>query len=196
MGLGKVVLRPGFVPASAYADNPLSPGASPSTPRQPLSLMNLQRLLDRLPWSRLRPRALVSEPAPPPRRPNTLPPPPIPPLDRLDLQAAVIHHLEWCVLFNEHLAVDPSRAQHPTPLPDARDSALGQWLATMAQRPIGQLPQFIELQQEHVRFHALAQQALDHAHHQRMTQACTLLNTEFERSRARVLEMLRRMQRG
>ena len=57
------------------------------------------------------------------------------------------------------------------------------------------LNQFIKLKKEHLRFHELARQALDHAHHQRMDLASTLLNTEFERSRARVLDMLRGMQK-
>ncbi|MBL8388860.1 MAG: CZB domain-containing protein [Hydrogenophaga sp.] len=158
--------------------------------------MNLQRLLDRLPWSRQRPRPSV-DPAPvAPEPAGQTSPDRMPRLDRLDLQAAVIHHLEWCVLFNEHLSVDASQAQHQTPLPDADNSALGQWLHKMAQRPVGQHPHFLALQQEHRRFHELAREALEHSRNQRMDLASTLLNTEFERSRARVLEMLRQMQRG
>lgn len=172
------------------------------TGRQPASAgpaphMNLQRLLNRLPWSRQRNRA--GEAPVPPIQPVPLAgttEPPLPRLDRLDLQAAIIHHLEWCVLFNEHLSIDTVQTQHQTPLPDAQGSALGQWLTRMGQRPIGQHPLFIELEQEHLRFHALARQALEHAQHQRMDLASTLLNTEFERSRARVLEILRRMQKG
>lgn len=160
--------------------------------------MNLQRLLGRL---------LGVRPTPPTAEPTATPgtaqaptgaqggEPPLPRLDRLDLQAAIIHHLEWCVLFNEHLTAASGQGRHTTPLPDAPGSALGQWLARMAQRPAGQHPLFAELQQEHLRFHALARQALDHARHQRMDLASTLLSTEFERSRARILEMLRRMQR-
>ncbi|MGM9425060.1 hypothetical protein [Hydrogenophaga sp. MI9] len=160
--------------------------------------MNLQKLLDRLPWSRS--RNLSTPGNTPPSSPATAravaESRPMPPIDRLDLQAAIIHHLEWCVLFNEHLSVDGAHAQHQSLLPEAPDSALGQWLARMAQRPIGQHPHFVELQQEHLRFHALARQALDHARNQRMDLASTLLNTEFERSRARILDMLRRMQRS
>jgi hypothetical protein len=157
--------------------------------------MNLQRLLERLLGSPAKPRsadppAVVAPPAAEDAAETGLPR-----LDRLDLQAAIIHHLEWCVLFNEHLTVAPTQAQHATPLPDAQDSALGQWLATMSQRPAGQHPVFTELQREHQRFHGLARRALDHARHQRMDLASTLLNTEFERSRARILEMLRRMQK-
>lgn len=115
--------------------------------------------------------------------------------ERLDVQAAIIHHLEWCVLFNEHLSVDRTHTRHTTPLPDAQQSALGQWITRMDLRAAGADPRFIELQQEHLRFHALAQRALDHAHHQRMDLASTLLNNEFERSRARVLDMLRGLQK-
>ena len=120
----------------------------------------------------------------------------MPRLDRLDLQAAIIHHLEWCVLFNEHLSVDSHSAQHQTPLPGPEDSALGLWLGKLAQRQIGLHPHFVELQQEHLRFHSLARQALEYTRLQRMDLASILLNTEFERSRARVLDMLRRMQKG
>ncbi|MDQ7747236.1 CZB domain-containing protein [Hydrogenophaga pseudoflava] len=158
--------------------------------------MNLQRLLDRLPWSRSRtpprghPPATSSPPAPGPQIPAR------PRLDRLELQTAIIHHLEWCVLFNEHLSTDGAAAEHLEPLPDSRSSALGHWLATTGRRTAGQHPDFLDLQQEHLRFHDLAQQALAHARNRRMDLASTLLNTEFERSRARVLELLRRMQKS
>lgn len=158
--------------------------------------MNLQRLLERLPWSRS--RATPADTHTPVRVVDVevAAEHPMPRLDRLDLQAAIIHHLEWCVLFNEHLSVDGPQAQHQTPLPGPESSDLGLWLAKMAQRQIGQHPHFIELQQEHLRFHALARQALEYTRSQRMDLASTLLNTEFERSRARVLDMLRRMQKG
>lgn len=159
--------------------------------------MNLQRLLDRLLGGRSR-APQPNQEAPDPIStgdPSAAPEQRVPRLDRLDLQAAIIHHLEWCVLFNEHLDVDTDKARHQTPLPGARDSALGRWLDTMSRRAAGQHPLFIELQQEHLRFHDLARQALTHAQNRRMDLASTLLNTEFERSRARVLDLLRRMQR-
>jgi len=155
--------------------------------------MNLQQLLARLPWSRSRnhppPTSEVPEPAVASAESSPLK------VDRLDLQTAIIHHLEWCVLFNEHLSVDAANARHVTPLPDAQQSALGQWITHMGQRTVGEHPRFIELQQEHLRFHELADQALDHARNQRMDLASNLLNSEFERSRARVLDMLRSLQK-
>lgn len=159
--------------------------------------MNLQRLLDRLLGGRSRapqPNKHATVPVPT-GDPSAAPEQRVPRLDRLDLQAAIIHHLEWCVLFNEHLDVDTSKAQHQTPLPGPEDSSLGRWLASMSERAASQHPLFGELQQEHLRFHELARQALAHAQNRRMDLASTLLNTEFERSRARVLELLRRMQR-
>ena len=173
-------------------DGPASP-----TALDRFSDMNLQRLLDRLLGGRSRAPQPHQE-APEPAAwagPAAVPEQAAPRLDRLDLQAAIIHHLEWCVLFNEHLSVDGSNATHQIPLPGSRDSALGRWLETMSHRAAGQHPLFIELQQEHLRFHDLARQALGHAKNQRMDLASTLLNTEFERSRARVLDLLRRMQR-
>lgn len=163
--------------------------------------MNLQQLLARLPWSRSRtqqpPTREVPEPAPALVPEPAAASPAIPPLkvDRLDLQTAIIHHLEWCVLFNEHLSVDAANARHVTPLPDAQQSALGQWITHMGHRTVGGHARFIELKQEHLRFHELARQALEHARNQRMDLASNLLNTEFERSRARVLDMLRSLQK-
>ena len=93
------------------------------------------------------------------------------------------------------LSVDATKARHVTPLPDAQQSALGQWITHMGQRTGGGHARFIELKQEHLRFHALACQALDHARNHRMDLASNLLNTEFERSRARVLDMLRSLQK-
>lgn len=151
--------------------------------------MNLLRLLERLPW--VRPRTRISDL---PSSRDDAGPSTRPSFDRLDIQEAIIHHLEWCVLFNEHMAVPPSALPGMEALPDAEHSALGQWLAHMAQRPVGHHPRFSALQQEHQRLHALARQAMDYARQQRMDQASQLLNTEFERSRAAVLQLLRSMQ--
>lgn len=115
--------------------------------------------------------------------------------DRLALQSAIIHHLEWCVLFNEHLSVDASGQAPLVPLPSAADSGLGQWLEAVCNGPAGTDPRLKTLSQEHQRFHQIAQQALAFARQGRMDLASTLLNTNFERSRARVLELLRQMQK-
>ena len=120
----------------------------------------------------------------------------IPGLDRQDLKQAIIMHLEWCVLFNEHLGADKSLPQPQQELPGERASGLGRWLTQARQRPAGQHPLFGELLQEHQRFHELANQALGLARIGRMDAASTLLNTDFERSRARVLEMLRAIQKS
>lgn len=118
-------------------------------------------------------------------------------LDRLDLQTALIHHLEWCVLFNDHLAqVRPDEPVLVRTLPGADDSALGQWLQAAATRAPGQHPLFPQLQQAHRRFHELAEEALLLALDNRMDLASTLLNTDFERARAQVLGLLREMQKG
>lgn len=125
------------------------------------------------------------------------PVPPPPRLDRLDLQAALIHHLEWCVLFNDHLAqVRPGEPALVRTLPGADDSALGQWLHVAAARAPGKHPLFPELRQAHQQFHELAEEALQLALDDRMDLASTLLNTDFERARARVLGLLRDMQKG
>lgn len=123
-------------------------------------------------------------------------PVPIPGLDRQDLKQAIIMHLEWCVLFNEHLGADKSLPSPQHELPGERASGLGRWLTESRQRPAGRHPMFGELLQEHQRFHELANQALGLARIGRMDSASTLLNTDFERSRARVLEILRTIQKS
>ncbi|HMN92878.1 MAG TPA: CZB domain-containing protein [Hydrogenophaga sp.] len=117
-------------------------------------------------------------------------------IDRQDLKQAIIMHLEWCVLFNEHLGADKSLPPPQQDLPGERASGLGQWLTLARQRPPAQHPYFGELLQEHQRFHELANQALGLARIGRMDAASTLLNTDFERSRARVLEILRAIQKS
>lgn len=155
--------------------------------------MRFQQLLQRLPWPSLRKsdrsgsgvsRRTGPDPAAP-QRP-----------ERWECQAALIQHLEWCVLFNAHLAVDPTQTRHITPLPDANNCHLGQWLARMLPRMAEQDPRFLDLQQEHLRFHTMASQALALSRKNRMALASTLLNTDFERSRARVLTLLREIQTG
>jgi hypothetical protein len=119
------------------------------------------------------------------------------PLDRLDLQSAVIHHLEWCVLFNDHLGlINQSDTPPLRTLPEIDQSGLGLWLQRSAGRAPGRHPLFEELLREHRQFHELAEKALALAAKDRMDLASTLLNTDFERSRARVLSLLREMQKG
>lgn len=118
-------------------------------------------------------------------------------LDRLDLQSALIHHLEWCVMFNDHLGlINQSDTPPVRTLPGIDQSGLGLWLQRSASRAPGQHPLFEELLREHRQFHELAEKALELAAKDRMDLASTLLNTDFERSRARVLSLLREMQKG
>lgn len=125
------------------------------------------------------------------------PPQGAPRLDRLDLQAALIHHFEWCVQFNDQIGiVSGSETPPPRLLPGADSSELGQWLRRSATRAPGAHPLFAELVQEHRQLHLLADRALLLAARGRMDQASTLLNTDFERSRARVQDLLRQMQKS
>ena len=118
-------------------------------------------------------------------------------IDRLDLQSAVIHHLEWCVAFNDHLShINQGEAPPLHRLPGAEQSELGQWLLRSASCAPGEHPAFADLLREHRHFHALAEEALKLATEDRMDLASTLLNTDFERSRARVLALLREMQKA
>lgn len=117
-------------------------------------------------------------------------------LDRLDIQAAILLHLEWCVQFNEHLSGGIGRHHGLSPLPDARHCDFGRWLTTAADRAPGRHPRYAELVQSHERFHTLAEEALRLAREDRMDLAGTLLNTAFERERTHILSILRDMQRG
>ncbi|MFP5467770.1 MAG: CZB domain-containing protein [Gammaproteobacteria bacterium] len=114
----------------------------------------------------------------------------------LDVQTAIVEHLEWCMLFNDRLAGYSLLPGQPDTLPGATESKLGQWIARNGNEAAGQHPSFAALRDEHRRFHELAQQALNLARQNRMDQASTLLNTDFERSRVRVVELLRHIQRG
>ncbi len=115
---------------------------------------------------------------------------------KLDIQRALVHHLEWCVVFNERLhRANSLLTETEAHLPDAHESGLGQWLARAAEQIVGHHELFSELRQEHERLHVLASRALIHARSGRMDLASTLLNTDFERSRIRVLETLRTLQR-
>lgn len=136
-------------------------------------------------------------PVEPPPTPFAAAPSDAPPrLDRLDLQAALIHHLEWCVQFNDHLGqVRPDEPPLVRTLPDAQDSGLGEWLRASATKAPGRHPLFGELQQAHAHFHALAEEVIRLATEDRMDLASTLLNTDFERARAKVVSLLREMQK-
>jgi hypothetical protein len=116
--------------------------------------------------------------------------------DRLEVQTAIIQHLEWCVLFNEHLSVGSSDNIPLMPLPNATDSGLGRWLEKLLQGPCGPDPRLKALAEEHAHFHRLAERACTLVRQDRMDLASTLLNTDFERSRARVLELLRALQKS
>ena len=145
----------------------------------------------------LRGRPRDAAPPPPPDIPAA-PPAAVPPrLDRLDLQSAVIHHLEWCVQFNEYLCqIRPDEPPLVRTLPGAEDSEMGRWLQDAATRAPGQHPLFAPLRQAHQHFHELAEEAIRLAGEDRMDLASTLLNTDFERARAQVLRLLREMQKG
>lgn len=121
---------------------------------------------------------------------------PLLPIDRLDIQRAMILHLEWCVVFNDRLGADSSLPPLQEALPTAHDSELGQWLAQARHRAPGRHPLFAELEQEHLRVHQLAEKALALTRDGHLDRASTLLNTDFERSRTRVLDILRSLQQG
>lgn len=115
--------------------------------------------------------------------------------DRLEIQGVIIEHLEWCVAFNDHLGMEPSDSAQCPALPGAAESGLGRWLAWALEQAEGRHPLLEELRDEYEQFHRLASQALAHARADQMHLASTLLNTDFERRRARVLEILRTLQR-
>lgn len=135
--------------------------------------------------------------SPPAPLPDAVPPaPPRRAYERLDIQRVMIEHLEWCVAFNDHLGIDPQEALPAQPLPGPAESGLGVWLARAMAKSDQPDPLLQELADEYQRFHRLAAEALALVRADQMHKASTLLNTDFERSRARVLELLRSLQRA
>lgn len=113
-------------------------------------------------------------------------------LDRLEIQNAITMHLEWRMRFNELLSQEdlpPSTA-----LPDAEHCGVGQWLVLVSDMRHGQHPAFADLLKEHLHIHACAAEALEHARNNRMDLASTLLNTRFERSHRRLVQLLSSLQ--
>lgn len=133
-------------------------------------------------------------PAPPPA--VEPPHPPLQAYNRLEIQSVIIQHLEWCVAFNDHLGAEPGQAPPLQALPGPAESGLGRWLAQAMKRSDMPHPLLQELLVEYEQFHRVAGEALALVHADQMHKASTLLNTDFERSRARVLELLRALQRG
>jgi hypothetical protein len=119
---------------------------------------------------------------------------PLPELDAEELQAAIALHHAWCQLFHEHLGAASDDQSVLAELPSADNSGLGQWIARISQGPDGGHPLLVELAQENRRVHRIALQALDYARSRRVDLASNLLNLAFERSRTRVLDILRRLQ--
>jgi hypothetical protein len=119
-----------------------------------------------------------------------------PRLDRLDVQSALILHLEWCVLFNEHLSASATGNRMTSELADVEHCGLGQWIGRAQSQATEQHPMFAELELEHHQLHAVAVEAISLAREGRMDLVKTVVNIDFERSRARILEMLRSLQRG
>lgn len=119
------------------------------------------------------------------------------PGQRLDVHVAITDHMAWCRAFSEHLAthsVLPGQTEAPAQISDCR---LGHWIRhASTHHSVKRHPAMDALQTEHQRFHSIAAQALALAKANRMDQASTLLNTDFERSRARILELLRVIDRA
>jgi hypothetical protein len=156
--------------------------------RPPYSMQRKHALLQRLlkHWSRR--SVTISEQ--PPAAPTASP------LDRLEIQTAIIEHLEWCAQFNERLGLEHSHSRPAPALPAAHESGLGRWLGRVRGGATGQHPLFDVVEREHLRLHALAAKALALSDAGQMHLASTLLNTHFERSRTRLLELLRALHGG
>lgn len=120
-------------------------------------------------------------------------------LTETQIRQGVIAHLQWCARFNELLAGTPEDSLLPEqsdrlaapPLPDHRSSGLGQWMADARTQLGDRHAGLVQLEKEHQRFHLLAMEALSLIRERRIEQAGHLLNNDFERSRVRVVELLR-----
>ena len=120
-------------------------------------------------------------------------------LTEAQVRQGVIEHLQWCARFNELLAGTPEDSvlppadgkPAPAPLPDAQHSGLGHWISDMQVHLGKDHPGLLQLEKEQRNFHQLAHEALGLIRERRIEQASLLLNNDFERSRVRVVELLR-----
>ena len=66
----------------------------------------------------------------------------------LDVQTAIIEHLEWCLLFNDRLAGHSLLPGQPSSLPGSADSKLGQWIRRAGSEAVGRHPAFAALRSD------------------------------------------------
>ena len=96
--------------------------------------------------------------------------------------AAIEAHLAWKRRLIDALAGKPG--QWPNADEVGRDSRcmLGQWIHGTGWERYGDLPSFVELRDEHARFHGLAREIVEHAHAGRQAEATRLMEGEFQRT--------------
>ncbi|GAA6143738.1 hypothetical protein [Hydrogenophaga sp. 5NK40-0174] len=123
-------------------------------------------------------------------------------LSKKDIRHAIVEHVQWCATFNDHLSgttdsVLPGAALPASglpPLPDAVKSGLGQWLRDQEEAFGAARPVLQEIRAEQLRLHTLAKEALRLTRRHRFGDASKLLNTDFERSRQRIVQLLRSLE--
>lgn len=95
---------------------------------------------------------------------------------------AIAAHLAWKRRLVDALA--GKAEQCPSADEVGRDNccALGQWVHGTGWTRYGDLPSFVELRDEHERFHGLAREIVEHARAGRHAEAKRLLDGDFERT--------------
>ncbi len=122
-------------------------------------------------------------------------------LSKSAIRRAIVEHVQWCALFNDHLSgltdsvlPDTPSSTDLAPLPDAVQSGLGKWLREN-EKAFGTARETLqEIRAEQIRCHTVAKEALRLSRAHRFGQASKILNSDFERSRQRIVQLLRSLE--
>lgn len=103
---------------------------------------------------------------------------------------AIEAHLAWKRQLIDALAGKPG--QWPNAGEVGKDSRcmLGQWIHG---KRYGDLPSFVELRDEHARFHGLAREIVEHARAGRKAEATRLLEGAFQRSSGEIIARIKHL---
>jgi hypothetical protein len=110
---------------------------------------------------------------------------------RLDIDAAIAAHENWKARLDAYLAGKSSEDFRPEVICFDDRCDLGQWLHGPGRERLGKYASFKLLVDEHRNFHYHAANVVSFVESGRLDKAVNLLGTDFERSSARVIELLR-----
>ena len=112
---------------------------------------------------------------------------------RLDVDAAIAAEESWKVRLDAYLAGKSTEDFRPEVICFDDRCELGKWLYGPGRARLGKYTSFKLLVAEHKNFHYHAANVVSFVESGRLDKAVTLLTTDFERSSARVVELLNLM---